>query len=391
MSTSKQALSNSKKAIIAVVVMTLVVTATMLIFKNRPEAQKDTKFSFTTSPRVVNVSVNGTDYGSVETGTELTLPATSTANVEVTQKGFEPYTGTVEVNPGNTNAVHVALISETDEAWALIDEEKELKQEQEVTEKYLDNTDEAFKKFPILKQLPYEANKFSVYQGLPKSAGYEFGLHLYLYKGHEDEGRKAFTNWMTAQKLNTADYDVVENIQDKSLPIAFPEPQTMKQLEALTPNGITIPTNLTNKGLDADQLAQLFAVSTTTWDTKKDNHHSAALTRATKLMTKIEAGLTQIPEKPITTPTWRSAAQTEARSKSWITEYESTKQKDGSTTATVKVCWAWIAEDQEPKIDGPRTYQLTITNGDPAIAKYTYKDPDPFVDNSQTPCIPTDA
>lgn len=375
----------------AIIVMVIAVTATLLFFKFRAEPTKDTKLVFTTSPRTVNVSINGTDYGSVEAGTELVVATASTADIEVTKEGFEAYANIAEVTPGATNQIHVALIPETDEAWALIDEEEDLEQEQEVTESYLDTAEEAYKKYPILEELPHEANLFSAYQGIPKNVGYDFGLHLHLYKGQEAKGREAFNAWMGTLNYDPKEYDVVETIRDEVPPVAFPEPPSMKQLQELTPENITIPANLETKGLDADEVAQLFAVSTTTWDTAKDTHHSAALIRAAKLMTKDQAGLTQTPEKPTTTPSWRAAAEAHASSKSWIKKYESQRQSNGTTTATVTVCWAWITEDNDPKIEGPRTYELTITKDSPAISKYNYKDPDPFVDNSQTPCLPADA
>lgn len=379
------------KIITVVIVMVLGITGTMLFFKLKPEAKQDTIFSFTSSPRVVNVMINDVDYGAVERGSQITASTTSNAEISISYPGFETHTAAVEVKPGETNNVEISLKPSTDEARDLLDDEKALREEQEVTESYLNTAEEAYKKFPILKKLPHTANQFSLYQGLPDSAGYEFGLHLYLYKGHEEQGRQAFTDWMKAQEFNVEEYNLVENIQDKPLPVAFPEPPTMRELEALTPGDIKIPANLSSKGLDANQLAQLFAVTTSTWDTAKDHHHSAAITRALPLMTKIEAGLVHTPEKPINSPAWRSAAFHEARSKSWITKYDPTVQKDGSVSATVKVCWAWIADDQEPKIDGPRTYKLAITNGTPAIAKYTYEDLDPFVDNGDSSCTPPDA
>lgn len=379
------------KIITAVIVMVLGITGTLLFFKFKPEAQQDTIFSFMSSPRVIHVMINDVDYGEVERGMQITASTTSNAEISISYPGFETHSAAVEVQPGATNNVEISLNPVTDAARDLLADEEELNEEQEVTESYLNTAEEAYKKFPILKRLPHTANQFSLYQGLPDSAGYEFGIHLYLYKGHEEQGRQAFNKWMKAQEFNVEEYNVVENIQDKPLPVAFPEPPTMQELEKLVPGDIKIPTDIKGEGLDADQLAQLFTVFTTTWDTAKDNHHSAAITRALPLMTKIEAALVHTPEKPINSPAWRSAAFLDARSKSWITKYESTVQKDGSVSATVKVCWAWIAEDQKPKIDGPRTYQLAITNGTHAIAKYTYEDLDPFVENKDSSCTPADA
>lgn len=380
---------NSLKILIALATVIVVVATTMIIFRGGGDDPVNTELVFHTSPREVDVMVDGRDYGTVEAGQVLAVELTEEATIEVSREGFEPYETTTTVTPGATNELHVALLPETDEAWAMVDEEDELETEYEATERYLEDAENAYQEHPILEDLPEEAQLFSAYQGLTEDPDHDFGIHLHLYQESAAEGRDAFEEWMSDNEYDVEDYDVIETIEDDAPPTTVPEPPTMEELEEATAEEITIPEDLNPAGLSPDELAILFAEATTTWDAAEDGHHSESLLRATSLMTTDQAETTEPPHRPSTTTTWRNAAQTEARSQSWIHSYE-TQDQDGDTAATIEVCWAWISEESPPAIEGPRTYELTI-NDDPAIAQYTYQDPDPFVDNTNTPCEPDDA
>lgn len=380
---------NSLKILITLATVIVVVAATMLIFRGGEDDPVNTELIFHTSPQEVDVMVDGRDYGTVEAGQVLPVEVTEEATIEVSREGFESYETTTRVTPGATNELHVALLPETDEAWAMVEEEGELEAEYEATERYLDDAENAYQEYPILEDLPLEEQLFSAYQGLTEDSDHEFGIHLHLYQESAAEGREAFNQWMTENDYDVEDYEVIETIEDDAPPTTVPEPPTMEELEEATAEEITIPEDLDPAGLSTDELAILFAEATTTWDAAEDGHHSESLLRATSLMTADQAETTEPPHRPSTTTTWRNAAQTEARSQSWIHSYE-TQDQDGDTAATIEVCWAWISEESPPVIEGPRTYELTL-NDDPAIAQYTYQDPDPFVDNTNTPCEPDDA
>lgn len=378
------------KALIAVAVAVVVVTTTMLVFRPGDAKAQDTELVFHTSPRQVAVEIDGDGY-QVEAGEKLTVSATEEIAVTVSRKGFETYTATVKVAPGKANDVHVALLPETDEAWKVVDEEEDLQNEQDTSERYLKDAEKAYDKYPILHELPHEAHLFSASQGLPKTSGYDFGIYLNIYAGHESEGRQAFKNWLSEKGYKFTDYDVVETVKKESPPTAVPESPTMAQLDKANPKGIKIPGKMNRKGLTVDDLALKFAVATTTWDATKDRHPTDGLIRAKGLMDKKMAEATKTPHRLTTTPTWRTAAAAEARSRSWVSEIKTKDRGKNTTMATVEVCWAWISEDEPPLVDGPRTYELTISKKNPAIVRYTYADPDPFVDNSKTSCLPEDA
>ena len=384
-------MNRGMKALIAVVIVAVVVTATVLIFRPEGAKAQETELVFHTSPREVDVTVDGEDYGQVEAGETLAVPAKSNVSISVARKGFQTYAATVEVAQGETNQVHVALLPETDEAWKAIGEEEDLEGQREATERYLEDAEDAYGKYPILSDLPHKGHLFSISQGVAKTSGYDFGIYLNVYAGHEAEGREAFKTWMQGMGYKPDDYDVVEAVKKDNPLTAVPEPPTMAELEDASPADIKIPKKTTRKGLDVDELALKFAAASTTWDAAEDGHPTDALIRSKGLMTKKQAATTKAPHRPTTTPTWRTAAAAKARSQSWVSDYTTKSDGKDTTVATVKVCWAWISEDQPPVVDGPRTYELTINKKKPAIARYTYKDPDPFVDNSKTSCLPADA
>lgn len=380
------------KAGIIITVVGLIVAAVFLFFQNRPESAEDTELTFTVSPHEVEVTIDEEDYGTVATGDALTVPLRSEAEIEVTREGFIPYTATMAIEPGVAHSVEVELHPETAEAEALLEEEQQLTHEQTVTERQLDAAEDAYENYPILHDLPQHGEFYSAYQGLPEESGHEFGIHLYLYEGYEEEGREAFREWLASEEYEINDYDVIEQIEDEEPPLALPEEPTWSDLEELTLEDVEIPSEVSAEGLNHGELALLFAETSTTWDTAEDGHHTEGLLRADPLMTDELADTIEPPHRPTTTPTWRDAAQFDGRSKAWVSYYED-EETEAGTEASMDVCWAWVADEEQVIIDGPRELNLTIvdTPDGPRIDDFTYEDPDPFVDNSNSSCRPDDA
>lgn len=377
-----------------VVIALLIVTAIALFiaFQARPASAQDTDLTFETSPLEVEVSVDGQQYGTVASGETITVPLEVEADIEITREGFRPYSSTVEITPGVPHTVSAALHPETQEAAALIEAEHEGSVEKEVTEQYLEDAERAYDEYPILEQLPMHGELYSVYQGLAETSGQEFAIHLYLYKGHEAQGRDAFQDWMKSEGYQIEDYEVVEHIEDEAPPsIVLAEPSWDELLD-LQPSDIEIATEVSTAEMTPEEAAVAFAEVTTTWDAAKDVHSTDGLKRATDLMTSDAVDSVFTPENPATSPTWREAMQYEARSTSWVTYYEDSKH-DEETKIELDVCWAWVTEGEHVIIDGPRAYETTVveTGKGPQISSFVYDDPDPFVDNSDNPCRPEDA
>ena len=376
----------------AVAAVALVVTTALLYFQNRPERAEDTALTFTVSPHEVQVIIDEEDYGTVATGDTLTVPLRREADIEVSRAGFVPYTATLTIEPGTPYSVDVELHPETNEAEALLTEELELAGEQTATERQLEAAEEAYENYPILHDLPQHGENYSVYQGLADSSGFDFGLHLYLYAGYEDQGREAFNDWMQREGYDVDDYDVIEHIEDEAPPLALPEPPTWNELQERTHEDVEIPSEVTADGLDHGELALRFAEISATWDTAEDVHHTEGLIRAAPLMTEELADTIELPHRPTTTPIWRDAASYEARSVPWVAYHEEEKT-DAGVEVSMDVCWAWVTDGDVVFIDGPRKLELSIidTSGAPRVDDFLYDDPDPFVDNSNSPCHPDDA
>lgn len=383
-------MSIGKKAIIVALVLAVVATATVLIVnvnRDRSAESATGDLAVTSSPKTVDVKIGDQEFGGVETGTTLSAPAGKKLEVEVSHEGFEPFTKAVTLNADQPTTIDARLRPLTDEAQAVIDEEEELDFQKGETEEYLRNAEKAYRDYPILSDMPKEGKLFSAYQGVAKKPGYDFAVYVQLYVGKEEEGREEFNDWMSEEEYNPDDYEIIEQVRDEQ-PSPTENP-TDEDLEALTRDDITIPDSVSPKGLTDQDLAVLFAKTTTTWDAKKDNHHTVALTRATDLMTKEQAKALESPTRPTTSSIWRKATKNKARSYSWLSDYQ--EDHDGKdTTVTMKTCWAWISDDAPYQADGPRSYTVTISGkkNDRRISEYTYEDPDPFVDNSGTQCDP---
>ncbi|WP_461634887.1 PEGA domain-containing protein [Glutamicibacter soli] len=378
----------SKKAKIILIAIVAVVALVILFFPKRSEPDRDATLQLQSSPEQVSISVNGEARGSLRSGEQLAVRANEPLDVQVSYEGFETYNTTLTIEAGQVRTLHVALLPQTDEAWAMIGEQEQLKNQQKVTGEYWNDAAEAYKNNPILEDLPHHGRAFEVYQGLATDSAKDFGIYLYLYKGNEIQGRKEFNAWMTRQGYDPQAYNVVEKIKDQELPVQLPEEPTMQKLSEIRPSAIEVRKATVSKNSEAGDIARQFALKTTTWDAGKDRHHTDSLRRT---QTLLEKGLdTEEGMRLTTSPSWREAAQTKSKSYPWIKKYTETTTSGGTTKATVQVCWAWIRDHRAPRIDGPRTYTLEV-NKNQKITSYTYSDPDPFVENKNTICQPDDA
>src|SRR5699024_10100072 len=216
--------------------------------------------------------------------------------------------------------------------------------------------------------------------------------HLYLYKGHESQGRQAFQDWLEDQNYQLEDYEVVEHIEDQEPPSATLEEPSWDELTQLQSTDIEISNEASSEGLTAEEVAVFFAEIATNWDAAEDIHSTDGLHRAKSLMTAEAAETVFTPKNPATSPIWREAALYEARSIPWITHYEETKHDD-ETQVELDVCWAWVTAEDTVLIDGPRTIEASVIKSGKGhhISTFYYQDPDPFVDNSNSTCQPKDA
>lgn len=377
----------SEKAKIILIAVIAVAALVILFFPKGSEPDREAMLQLQSSPEQVSISINGEQRGSLRTGEQLAVPAEEPLDFQVSYEGFETYNTTLTIEAGQVRTLHVALLPQTDEAWAMIGEQEQLKNQQKVTEQYWDDAADAYKNNPILADLPHHGRSFELYQGLATDSAKEFGIYLYLYKGSEDEGRKEFKVWMTQQGYEQKSYNVVEKFKDQALPAQLPEEPTMQKLSEIHPSTIDTKKATASKDSEAGDIARQFALETTTWDARKDRHHTDSLKRTQDLLEKgldVDEGM-----RLTTTPSWREAAQTKSKSYPWIKKYTETSSSDGATKATVQVCWAWIRDHRAPRIDGPRTYTLEV-NKKRKITSYTYSDPDPFVENKNTICQPDD-
>lgn len=370
----------------------LVAIVSFMILQARSANAKDTELTFETSPLEVQIKIDDEQYGTVSSGDTITAPIHEQAEIEVSREGFRTYSSTVEVTPGAPHTVTAELHPETQEAQALLEEEHQGSLEQEVTEQYLEEAERAYQEYPILEQLPKHGKLFRAYQGLSDTSGNDFAIHLYLYEGEESQGREAFKDWLKNRGYHFEDYDIVEHIEDKEPPVVVPEEPSWNDLEELTPSDIEISDNASNEEMTAEEVAVLFAEIATTWDAAEDVHSTDGLKRATDLMTEDAAETIFTPKNPANSPTWREAAQYEARSVPWVT-YSHAQQNGNETQVELDVCWAWVTEGEHVILDGPRSLEVRLTGSEQkhSIQSFVYQDPDPFVSTSDSACRPDDA
>ncbi|GAA2036231.1 hypothetical protein GCM10009720_15960 [Yaniella flava] len=370
-------------AVLAVIVLALL----------RPWSTPETELTFEVSPNQVDVVVGGEDMGEITHGEVVTVELSGEVMVEASSAGFEPDSLPITVEPGEAQIVHVSLIPSSEEAEELVEEEEAVSEEQIVTEEYHELAEDMHDKHPILHDLPQEGSHYGAYQGLPEgSSTHDFGVHLHLYSGHEDKGREQFHTWMEGTGYNPGDYLIVETVKDEAPPVAAGDGPSWSELKAMGPQDISVPSDASADGLSVDELALHFVDVSTTWDAGEDIHHTDGLIRSKPLMTSALADTVQTPHRPTPSESWWTAYEHSAKSYPWIIEYEALDHQNDSAVE-MSVCWAWIADDMEPVIDGPRTLEATIdTTGETnVIDDFHYVDPDDFVDNSGSPCIPEDA
>lgn len=380
-----------RKIGIAVSLVVVLAVGAILLVQQHSKRLVDTELNFAVSPKQVELTVDGEDYGTINSGDIVTVPLGERADIEISREGFVPYSQEVEIDPGKPHTVTAELEPDTQQAEEVLKQENQSDQQQEATEAYLNEAEEAYEKHPILDDLPKHGSLYSAYQGLPETSEHDFGIHLYLYEGQEKEGRQAFEEWIN-EKYNLEDYDIIEHIDDEKIPLSIADEPSWEELEQATPEDVSIPSLKNVDNLDPNELAALFVETTTTWDTTEDAHHTDGIKRAEPLMTKEQFELFHVPDNPNTSPTWREAASLNAKSTPWVRYYE-TSTSENKTDFDMDVCWAWVTSEDSVIVDGPRTLEITVadTPSGPRVENFTYEDPDPFVDNSQTSCRPADA
>lgn len=372
-------------AALGVLALLVVTTVVFLLFRN---STTQTPLTVSASPLEVELTIDGEAHGVVEDGETLVIDARDQIEVVASHEGFETYSATEEITAGEESSLAIFLMPETDAAWELLETQGELEGERRGTEMYLEEAEDAYENHPILHELPEERPTFRAAQGVSESGQNDWAIHLYLYAGHEDEGRSAFEEFLTDHDVASEDYEIVEHVEDQSPPSVIAEAPTADDLQAAEPPTLPDADDLTPEELSAEELAFQFAEMTTTWDAATDDHPHAGLLRAENLMTAELADEISFPENPMTTPVWRDAASAEAISMPWVHYIDQSSTEGNDHQFSIDVCWAWVTGQSTPVIDGPRSYELTISeDGDDFIvSEFTYDDPDPFVDNSQGPC-----
>ncbi|OAV59985.1 hypothetical protein [Enteractinococcus helveticum] len=370
---------------------TLGLIAVIVLALLRPWSTPKTELTFELSPTQVDIAIDSQDYGSVASGEMLEVELSGDVIVEASREGFTPESLPLTVDPGEAQTVYFGLVPETPEAEELVDEQDSVVDEQVITEEYHDRAEGMFDKHPILSDLPQEDQYYGAYQGIPEGDAHDFAIHLHLYVGHEAQGREDFEVWMDDAGYSTSNYQIIEDIKDEDPPVIPDDGPSYTALQDMNPGDISMPT-ADNKGLGVDALALHFAEVSTTWDTAEDVHHTDGLIRAKPLMTHDLADSIEMPHRPTPSQSWWTAYEHEAKSYVWLHDYSSQHYRDNSTVE-MQVCWAWVADEMEPVVDGPRTLEATVdtTGSDNIISDFFYEDPDDFVDSSASPCIPEDA
>src|SRR5699024_1981806 len=176
--------------------------------------------------------------------------------------------------------------------------------------------------------------------------------------GDVAQGREDFEVWTDDAGNSTSNYQIIEDIKDEDPPVIPDDGPSYTALQDMNPGDISMPT-ADNKGLGVDALALHFAEVSTTWDTAEDVHHTDGLIRAKPLMTHDLADSIEMPHRPTPSQSWWTAYEHEAKSYVWLHDYSSQHYRDNSTVE-MQVCWAWVADEMEPVVDGPRTLEATV-------------------------------
>lgn len=371
--------------ILAVLIVGLVVAYFLISGRNDSTKPVTSELVVTSTPSEVNLKIDGQDYGKVVSGQKVDVNATGKVTLIASRKGFSEVQVPAVLSSEKPNGVTVELEPQTKEAKAVVADDLDLKEQDKVTGEFLEDTEEAYKKYPILSDMPYTGNRFELYQGISKDKEHEFGVYLYLFKGAEEQGRAAFKAWMESHGYDPKEYNVVEEVKPAKQSAGLPEIPTGDALEALTVDSIKVEAKPEQKKRNADQLAQYFGLFTASWEPKKDGYIEASELKAKPLMAKKLADTVKVPYRPTITFNWQGAQADNGKSFPWIQTYKSTT-KGKETKATMQVCWAWVSDEKELTYDAPRNLEVTVKDG--KVQAYKYTDGDPFVDHSNTICDP---
>lgn len=371
--------------VVALLIAGLVAFNFPTLSEKQPEPAVASELVITSTPREIDLKVNGEDYGRVASGEPVSIMATGQVQLVASREGFSTVELPWQLASAGTNAVTVELEAQSDEAKAVVAEELDLQVQDKSTREFEKTTEEAFQKYPILSDMPVWGNRFELYQGLPTDKAHEFGIYLYLFEGAEDEGRAAFNAWMKDHGYDPASYNVVEEVKPAKPSTVLPEIPTGDALDALTVDSITVAKKPNLEERTADELAQYFGIFTASWEPKVDGYVEASELRAKPLMSKKLAEATEVPHRPTITFNWQVAQSEGGKSFPWVQSYESTT-KGGETKAKMEVCWAWVNGDDDLIYDAPRELEVTVKKN--KVQSYFYTDGDPFVDHSDTTCDP---
>lgn len=336
-------------------------------------------------PQTINVTINGESFGQQESGQTFPIKTKDDSlTITASADGFADDT-IVEPIGGKEVRSYIGLMPQSDEAEEQLRDEGDLDQQDEATEKFLRESEKLHADWPILDDLPRETMTYRAYQGESEDGDHDFGIHLFLYPDTADQGRQDFTRWLKSINEDPSDYEIVEQMDDGPKKTVVPPLPTRDEVDELTRDDITDPKSLDNKNLESDAAALQFATATTTWHASKDSPHSA-FKRAKALMSKSLAESLAEPKKPSYTPEWFDAADNDAESYSWPIDYH---EGAGSNSFEVEVCWAWLSETNDPIVEGPRTYSITMgaDDGDPIVTGYEFDDPSNFVASDPDVCL----
>lgn len=197
-----------KRYVAAGLAIAVLIAAAIWFF--RPEEEFEVQVS--TSPSTVDLTVDGNDLGTIESGSTLIL-TDEEVELTATHDGFEDYSQTHTFDQeSESNAIYLTLSPATAEAQQMLDDEEYFQNQQHQTERYLSEAEDAYDSWPILHQLPEETDDFGAYQGLSESDEYDFAIHVYI---DEEAGAEAFEDWMDDLGEDLNDYEIVYHYNDE--------------------------------------------------------------------------------------------------------------------------------------------------------------------------------
>ncbi|MFP3397105.1 hypothetical protein SB749_12255 [Brevibacterium sp. SIMBA_078] len=343
----------------------VLIIAAITVLLTRPSTRTLTIDSTTDA---IAVTIDGHSYGLVDDGDTIDVRTRGTITITATKDGFDDFHETREITDDAT--LSLELTPNTDEA------------EQEVKDDAMANAMERqTQKWPVLRDLPVESELFRAYQGIDKNSSdpTAWTLHLYLYKGHEQDGREAFQKWLSEGGYSIDGIPITEHIDPSLAPGVAVDPPTRSELEVMSTDDVDVYAIRVPASGDSNQQAAVeFATATTSWNPAEDKTRNKALERAEPLMTDKLAKASTDDVRQGYSKSWDWATQHQARSYSWPIRIDQDPNDD--TTITVGMCWAFISDDAPPMIEGVREYEITLDpEPAPRVSSYTYEDPTSFV------------